>query len=253
MQPFYNPILSDYDENGQLTEEARRRLAGNPPMSANLVGKVINEGGEHFREGAVIPALQVGADTARDAGLGVLNFGRGLIDYDELPEGQRYRNELERTRSTDDGTPSDLAIAQQEKLARLQAGEKGTSVPPALAQVALEEEVQQQAVQPQQALTSPIQEQIDQGINPAIPALNGQEVTNYAGPLTADKGILQKVAEAASGKRPANTGNKRDAAGLSVPRNKIDLSEMLIRTGGAITGASGGNRCRNKRIWRYPG
>ena len=39
----------------------------------------------------------------------------------------------------------------------------------------------------------------DQGINPAIPALNGQEVTNYAGPLTADKGVLEKIAEAASG------------------------------------------------------
>ena len=81
----------------------------------------------------------------------------------------------------------------------------------------------------------------DQGINPAIPALNGQEVTDYAGPLTADKGVLEKIAEAASGERQANTGNKRDKAGLSVPRNRnnIDLSEMLIRTGGAITGASG--------------
>ena len=66
MQPFYNPILSDYDENGQLTEEARRRLSGNAPMSANLVGKVINEGGERFREGAVIPALQVLAVFVRD-------------------------------------------------------------------------------------------------------------------------------------------------------------------------------------------
>ena len=231
MQPFYNPILSDYDENGQLTEEARRRLSGNAPMSANLVGKVINEGGERFREGAVIPALQVGADTARDAGLGILNFGRGLIDYDELPEGQRYRNELERTRSTDDGTPSDLAIAQQEKLARLQAGEKGTSVPPALAQVALEEEVQQRAVQPQQAVTSPIQERIDEA-NAQGSSMQGQ-LDN------ANSGILAQIGQAAGGTRTPATGNKRDAAGLSVPRNKIDLSEMLIRTGGAITGASG--------------
>jgi hypothetical protein len=233
MQPFYNPILSDYDENGQLTEEARRRLAGSAPMSANLVGKVINEGGERFRESAVIPALQVGADTARDAGLGVLNFGRGLLDYDELPEGQRYRNELERTRSTDDGTPSDLAIAQQEKLARLQAGEKGTSVPPALAQVALEEEVQQQAVQPQQAVTSPIQERIDEA------NAQGSSMQGQSDNANANSGILTQIGQAAGSTRTPNTGNKRDAAGLSVPRNKIDLSEMLIRTGGAITGASG--------------
>ena len=52
-------------------------------------------------------------------------------------------------------------------------------------------------------------------------------------------GILAKVGEAASVDRSGTaTGNKRDAAALSVPRQKIELSEMLMRVGGAITGAS---------------
>ena len=52
-------------------------------------------------------------------------------------------------------------------------------------------------------------------------------------------GILANVSDAAKVDRSGTaTGNKRDAAALSVPRQKIELSEMLMRVGGAITGAS---------------
>ena len=52
-------------------------------------------------------------------------------------------------------------------------------------------------------------------------------------------GILSSIGEAASVDRSGTaTGNKRDATGLSVPRQKIDMSEMLMRVGGAISGSA---------------
>ena len=217
-----------------------RRETPREPLNANRAGQAVGAGAEAALDNVIIPGAKVAVDTAKDAGLGVLNFGRGVVGMEELEAGQRYRDETPpsgRTASDVDlsGVFPTGALTQY----GLDANTTGERDPDTGEVIPLGTAPIPEVNRPALAVAQPTAS--DQGINPAIPALNGQEVTNYAGPLTADKGVLEKIAEAASGERQPSTGNKRDKAGLSVPRNKtnIDLSEMLIRTGGAITGASG--------------
>jgi hypothetical protein len=218
----------------------RRETPPAKPLTANRAGQAIGTGAEAALDNVIIPGAKMYVDTAKDAGLGVLNFARGVGGMEELEAGQRYRDQKPpsgRTASDVDlsGVFPTGALTQY----GLDANTTGKRDPDTGEVIGLGPAPMPEINSPVLAVERPTAS--DQGINPAIPALNGQEVTNYAGPLTADKGVLEKIAEAASGDRQANTGNKRDKAGLSVPRNRnnIDLSEMLIRTGGAITGASG--------------
>ena len=65
-----------------------RRETPREPLNANRAGQAVGAGAEAALDNVIIPGAKVAVDTAKDAGLGVLNFGRGVGGMGELEAGQ---------------------------------------------------------------------------------------------------------------------------------------------------------------------
>jgi len=213
-------------------------------LTPNLVGQYLGRAGQSVYDNVINPALEVGADYGTDFVEGTLNAGLGILGKPPIKEGFRYRNGLE--------NPSEN-IASSGVLAPTHTMPDGTVMAGATHEDYTKGILENAPVVPNDGTGTATDKEITTLVgNDGVVAGNDDVVAGNNGVLTQDNsvvktedktsrkdGILTKVGEAASVDRSGTTtGNKRDAAALSVPRQKIELSEMLMRVGGAITGSS---------------
>ena len=240
----YSPNPSHMGALGEFIE--------NNPTIAHTAGTGINKGANALYDHVLKPTYKHGYDLTADGLLGAGNLGRGVLGMPEDTEvGFRYRN----LPAPAEQVSSPFKQEYSDSLSQVGDG--------ALTQYALDAntlpernidtgELEQLGEAPYAQLLPDAQ---DGALTPEAVtdgALTTEPVTQVAnseteGVLASDavktsgkQDVLKQIGEAASVDRSGTaTGNKRDAASLSVARNKIGLSEMLIRAGGAITGASG--------------
>jgi len=200
----YSPNPSHMGALGEFIE--------NNPTIAHTAGTGINKGANALYEHVLEPAYKHGYDLTADGLLGAGNLGRGVLGMPEDTEvGFRYRNLP---------APAEQVSSpfKQEYSDSLSQVGNGALTPEAVTD---------------DALTT---EPVTQVANSETEGVLASDAVKTSG----KQDVLKQIGEAASVDRSGTaTGNKRDAASLSVARNKIGLSEMLIRAGGAITGASG--------------
>ena len=188
-------------------------------LNPNLVGKYLRDGGRGLYDNFIKPAYETGYDATADFADGVLNLGSGIIGGDEVEEQFRYRNE-----------PYPNATAAEP------VADEGQEVAPILTQAVAETHVM-----PDGTVMEGAEHSDDSGVLSTDTTDTSVSKEPYKAATTTTKkdGILSSIGEAASVDRSGTaTGNKRDATGLSVPRQKIDMSEMLMRVGGAISGSA---------------
>ena len=223
--------------------------------TANALGKdvrtglgALGEGAQYVGTNVTNPMYKGLYDGTADLGQGAVDFTRGVLGRDEQQvEGFRYRDQKQ-PQVTPDGTPN----VNPNYMGMPQG---------ALTQWAMDANTPSDS--PYHTEFPPAPNPLDDSITPAqqsigvlAPGNTGQaldsdttgqaldsELTPETDPALTAKpaaGILEKVGEAASvNQTGTTTSNKRDNTGLSVPKNRINLAEGLIRVGGAITGASG--------------
>jgi len=188
-------------------------------LNPNLVGKYLRDGGRGLYDNFIKPVYETGYDATADFVDGALNLGSGIIGGDEVEEQFRYRNEP----APNVTVAEPVADAEQE-------------VAPILTQAAAETHVM-----PDGTVMDGAEHSDDLGVLSTDTTDTSVSKEPYKAATTTTKkdGILSSIGEAASVDRSGTaTGNKRDATGLSVPRQKIDMSEMLMRVGGAISGSA---------------
>jgi hypothetical protein len=188
-------------------------------LNPNLVGKYLGNAGRGLYDNFIKPVYETGYDATADLYDGALNLGSGIMGGDKVQEQFRYRNEPDPNVTV----AEPVADAEQE-------------VAPILTQAAAETHVM-----PDGTVMQGAEHSDDSGVL-------STDTTDASEPLLASdskgiksnkEGILSSIGEAVSVDRSGTaTGNKRDATGLSVPRQKIDMSEMLMRVGGAISGSA---------------
>lgn len=189
-------------------------------LNPNLVGKYLGNAGRGLYDNFIKPVYETSYDNTADFVDGALNLGSGIMGGDSVQEQFRYRNEPD---------PKDTAaepVADEEQ-----------EVAPILTQAAAETHVM-----PDGTVMEGAEHSDDSGVlsTDTTDTSVSKEPYEAATTTTTKKdGILSSIGEAASVDRSGTaTGNKRDATGLSVPRQKIDMSEMLMRVGGAISGSA---------------
>jgi hypothetical protein len=188
-------------------------------LNPNLVGKYLRDGGRGLYDNFIKPVYETGYDATADLYDGALNLGSGIFGGDEVEEQFRYRNE------PDPNATVAEPVADEEQ-----------EVAPILTQAAAETHVM-----PDGTVMDGAEHSDDSGVlsTDITDTSVSKEPYEAATTTTKKDGILSSIGKAASVDRSGTaTGNKRDATGLSVPRQKIDMSEMLMRVGGAISGSA---------------
>jgi hypothetical protein len=190
-------------------------------LNPNLVGKYLRDGGRGLYDNFIKPVYETGYDATADLYDGALNLGSGFIGGDEVEEQFRYRNE------PDPNATVAEPVADEEQ-----------EVAPILTQAAAETHVM-----PDGTVMQGAEHSDDLGVlstDTTDTSVSKEPYVAATGTGNSKKdGILSSIGKAASVDRSGTaTGNKRDATGLSVPRQKIDMSEMLMRVGGAISGSA---------------
>jgi hypothetical protein len=190
-------------------------------LNPNLVGKYLGNAGRGLYDNFIKPVYETGYDTTADFVDGALNLGSGIMGGDKVQEQFRYRNE------PDPNATAAEPVADEEQ-----------EVAPILTQAAAETHVM-----PDGTVMDGAEHSDDLGVlstDTTDTSVSKEPYVAATGTGNSKKdGILSSIGKAASVDRSGTaTGNKRDATGLSVPRQKIDMSEMLMRVGGAISGSA---------------
>ena len=246
---YASGVAKDRQENGALSQN----------VTAYGVGEGVSDGVQYLQDNPSLGALGRSRNLVGLAE-GATNFGRGVLGI----EGETDFFDPVKARLNQSSIPESGVVNPQMSqgiLDRLRA-ETGTG---ALTQYGLDAnqlpernmdtgaleqlgEAPYEHLLPKQTHVMPDGTVMDGAEHSDDSGVLSTDTTDASEPLLASDskgiesnkdGVLSSIGKAVSVDRSGTaTGNKRDATGLSVPRQKIDMSEMLMRVGGAISGSA---------------